>query len=863
MPALVHTTFRVSNAKQFRESFEEKKENGIGGYVPANLYSFNVANNQMELTSPTVTKADIDSIPTYALDDQIFLFIGRVGKWSQFDHAAYEVDGTIDPNYNENNPPPPVDSPKDSHFNHWDDMIAAKKVAASEVSHVIKRERADEIRAGVRNWKAGLSYDEYDSRDPFMFDDDMLIHTTNEKFRVYKCIKRGIGKFTRIDNVPGVLADNMGPVATNTIFMWNYQSTREPLLRDISCDDPNGKWTENFMYTGGANPDDAYNDGYQWKYYYTIDAGQALKFVTTSYIPVKRLRKENGDIIDDSSDQFVVEEASIPGAILNVVTLKKEENGYDSTGQRYGYDPIGGDGYFQIGAKNVRIEYNSAPAANTMVFKIPVGEVKALLAHTAGTPGMMDNAPMWPNPEVAQLNAGFDPTYEGYNMFDIVTAGQPAEQWIKNAGGGVNAFEDDGTNNPAMNPLQGYGVVIQSFAAGTTSPLDTEEFKRYVYPIDPNVGVTNFDGAHYNLSIKQDFLDKIAHNQASLNMPADIFGLPAGNLTESDGAASNGCAISVHPIVNIEANFQSSTESDPIDAFQAYAIVEPMIVDPTVLTPKYAQTQPGRIIDVFVQHPGRYHYRVDKTYVANNQLTGAVAGAANSATVWASIPPVGGHGWDPVEELGGFNVMINARFEGDEADEFTVKNEFRKIGILKNPLKYEAASDLNQLWVSPLGYTELFREYKTDQCYRIFLDGNPTVGYTTGSGPLRFEPDMDIEFRNANGQPLTGVTGKTYAWDEVIATARVVDHDDVQHRVRVIKPRKDWGTILRGGNFQLVSKTNHSVKHEPVAGNTVNTYIPETPGMKPFSGKILYIENRSMVSRSENQTEDLKISIQF
>ncbi len=852
MPALVHTTFRVSNAKQFRESFEEKKENGIGGYVPAHLYSFSVANNQMELSGASVSATDINSIPTYALDDQIFLFIGRVGRWSQFDHAANEVDGTIDPNYNENNPPPPVDSPKDSHFNHWDDMIAAKKVAATEVSHVIKRERADEIRAGVRNWKAGLRYDEYDSRDPFMFDDDMLIHTTNEKFRVYKCIKRGIGKFTPQENVPRVMSDSMGDPATNTIFMWNYQSTREPLLRDISCDDPNGKWTENFMYTGGADPSDAYNDGYQWKYYYTIDAGQALKFVTTSYIPVKRLRKENGDIVDDSSDQYVVEEASIPGAILNVVTVKKEENGYDSTGQRYGYDPIGGDGYFQFAAKGVQISYASTAASNTMSFAVPAGSQIQALAQN----DFLKNAAMWPSATVAQDNATFDPTYKGLNMFDTFTAGE-ARDWITNFGSTMGV-EDDGVTTRNMHPLDGYGIVIQSFD-NPGSPFDTDEFKRYVYPIDAVSATTT----GYTFAIKTDFLDEIAYGQASMNMPLDIAGLPAGAFTEvaAPGATSNNCFISIHPIVKIDANFQSSTESDPIDAFQAYAIVEPKATNLTAATPEYDQTNPGRVIDVVVQHPGRFHYRVDRTYVANNELTGSAT--ANSAIVWASIPPVGGHGWDPVEELGGFNVMINARFEGDEADEFTVKNEFRKIGILKNPLKYEAASDLNQLWVSQLGYDELFREYKTDQCYRLFLDGNHTIGATTGTGPLRYEPDMDVVFRNSNTVPIIGVTGKVYAPGDEIARARVVDHDDVQHRVRVIKPRKDWGTILRGGKFEILSTTMHSVENEGVTGNTKNTHTSETPGMKPFSGKILYIENRSMVSRSENQTEDLKISIQF
>ena len=34
-------------------------------------------------------------------------------------------------------------------------------------------------------------------------------------------------------------------------------------------------------------------DGYVWKYMYTISAAEALKFVTTGYIPVKQIRDAN------------------------------------------------------------------------------------------------------------------------------------------------------------------------------------------------------------------------------------------------------------------------------------------------------------------------------------------------------------------------------------------------------------------------------------------------------------------------------------------------------------------------------------------------------------------------------------------
>jgi hypothetical protein len=862
MPALVHTTFRVSNAKQFKESFEEKKENGIGGYIPAFLYTANSTTFEPELTS-SVALADATSIPTYALDDQIFLFIGRVSRWTQFDDPAYEVDGTINANLNENNPPFPVDSMKDAHFNHWDDMIAAKRVADTEVSHVIKRERADEIKSGVRNWKTGLRYDEYDSRDDTMFDDDMLIHTLNNKFRVYKCIKKGVGRFTRIESPIANTITADYKTTGNTAYMWNYQSSREPLERDISCDPPNGKWTEDFMRTGTTQADE-FNDGYQWKYYYTIDAGQALKFVTTSYIPTKRLRKENGSIVDDSSDQYVVENASIPGAILNVVTLKKEPNGFDTSGVRYGYDTRGGDGYFQLAATDVVVNYDAdQPAPGGKILQFQIDTTKLRDCH-------------WPNANVAIDYAGFDGTIpEAHNRFDFT--GGTAQQWLQ---GG--------------NTLVGYGVVITDGNGHAT--FDDEAFKRYVFPIDGN----GFAAGTLTVDIDQTFLDDLVNDSTYLPAPQaskaresrdGIIGLPFSTAISS--LVADGIKVEIHPIVKIDTNFQATTVNDRVDAFHAFAVVEPLVdltTDPA--KPRYHATLPGRIIDTRVVNPGRYHYRVDKTYVTPDVTdttytnTYGIPTGSEPAVLWACIPPVGGHGWDPVEELGGFNVMINARFEGDEADEFTVKNEFRKIGILKNPLRYTAAqgttylsanaqsgfpAHLNQLWMSdavanPNAYTELFREYKTDQCYRVHLDGSGTFGLQGNyANALFYEPDMDVRFE-ATGTFTSIGSQRTYNAGQVIAHARIVDHDPILNRIRVIKPRMDWGTILEGGDFVVNSVSLHSVTFENIVGNTLNDSPANTatePHMKPGSGKILYIENRSMVSRSPNQTEDLKISIQF
>jgi len=779
MPALVHNTFRVSNAKQFKESFEEKSEHGVGGYIRIEDMTPGLDGDLSVTSAPSVN--NLNAIPYYALDDQMYLFIGRVSPWNPSDTP----DGSIDPNLNENNPPFPVDSVKDSHFNHWDDMIAAKKVSDSEVSHVIKRERTIEIQSGLRNWTLGTRYDGYDDRSAFLFYDDMLIHTVNRRFRIYKCLKQGVGKFRKVENFNGVNG--------NTVYLWDHKSYQEPL---------------NFVTDGGISEDymvlgDDDNDGYQWKYYYTIDAGEALKFVTTSYIPVRRIRKENGTIENDFSDQYTIETTAIPGGILNVTVDKYAVETNDSTVE--GYEMQGGDGYYQFGSSSAQVNYDDSQ--NSLTFQIVWNTV---------------NNCDFPDPE-AGTNAGLDlSSNTHYNMFSFANN-------LSHAGGTWTATPDAGLvamGHKGLDTWLDYGVVIKS---STDSTLNGDAFKRYVFPIS---GVQLTSGSDFTDGTIEFTIDSTTIESLIGTSVTGVAGLPAATQIVNEDAV-----VEIHPRVKIEANHQSTTTTDPIDGFNAYGIVEPLF---NTTTPGYHRERPGRVLDVRVTNPGKYHYRVDSAMVtgtANNYST---------ATVHAHIPPVGGHGFDAVEELGGHNVMINARFEGTESDEFTVGNEFRKIGILKNPRTY--SSDQTRLWMNPSAYTELFRGYKTDQCYRINLT-SASLGSLNGN-TLNFEPDMDVGiYANSTGL--------------LVATARIVDHDVFSKRIRVIKPRKDFGTLLASGDFKIKSLGYHSADAQNVEAFTVTTNTANTPGMLPGSGKILYVENRSMVSRSQNQTEDLKISIQF
>ena len=75
-----------------------------------------------------------------------------------------------------------------------------------------------------------------------------------------------------------------------------------------------------------------------------------------------------------------------------------------------------------------------------------------------------------------------------------------------------------------------------------------------------------------------------------------------------------------------------------------------------------------------------------------NYTNAVVTITANSSwdpsdgAVQAVIEPKGGHGYDAIEELGGYNIMVNVRLENAEGGEFTVRNDFRKIGLISHPM---------------------------------------------------------------------------------------------------------------------------------------------------------------------------------
>ena len=208
MPAIVTNKFRIHNAKQFVEAFDEV----------------------------TFTAGAAISDATGLLNTNMYLFIGKVTAWA--DDTA---------------PPTPTDSVSNTVYNHWRDMIAAKKIGAVDVSHVMPR----------YNWTTGSNYFAYNHANNALFDQQFYVMT--DDYNVYKCLAN----------------NNSGGTSTTK---------------------PSG--------TGASIITTA--DDYKWKFMYQVSASRALKFVTPSYVPTQRVRKANDAVANttDSSFQYDVEIAA-------------------------------------------------------------------------------------------------------------------------------------------------------------------------------------------------------------------------------------------------------------------------------------------------------------------------------------------------------------------------------------------------------------------------------------------------------------------------------------------------------------------------------------------------------------------------
>ena len=209
-------------------------------------------------------------------------------------------------------------------------------------------------------------------------------------------------------------------------------------------------------------------------------------------------------------------------------------------------------------------------------------------------------------------------------------------------------------------------------------------------------------------------------------------------------------------------------------------------------------------------------------------------GSGSGCNLNVIIPPKGGHGFDALTELGAFYVMLNKSLVGVEGtSDIGVENDFRRIGLLKNPTNF--------------GTTTVATATTRRQIYAAV--------FSSVSGT--FTADEEIN------QATTGAVGK------------VIEYDSTNLILYYYQTRfPDVGTDTNG-NLTAFSGANAITGQSSSAAATPNTSSSATtngvvfasgysnPELAYDSGDIIYVEERSPITRASDQTENIKLIIEF
>lgn len=198
--------------------------------------------------------------------------------------------------------------------------------------------------------------------------------------------------------------------------------------------------------------------------------------------------------------------------------------------------------------------------------------------------------------------------------------------------------------------------------------------------------------------------------------------------------------------------------------------------------------------------PGHdYHY-------AEVKFTG---GGGTGAGARVNISDNNGFGANPILDLKATAMMFNSKPAGAENEDFIIGQDFRQVGIIRNPL--DSADNLyTQSTASALNYMRL------------------------SSVSVAFTADKTIQ----------GGTSGALAYVDTFDSDTIYYHQDTTTGFTPFQAS------------ETVTETNGS-------GSGIISTPLNAADINKFTGEIFYIDNRAAIERSAAQTEDLKVIIQL
>lgn len=211
-------------------------------------------------------------------------------------------------------------------------------------------------------------------------------------------------------------------------------------------------------------------------------------------------------------------------------------------------------------------------------------------------------------------------------------------------------------------------------------------------------------------------------------------------------------------------------------------------------------------------------------HTASIAVTG---GGGSGAALRAITTGEAGMGGNPIVNLNSSALMFNAKLTGEENGDFNVDNDFRQIGIVKNPLRDSAQ-------------------------YESFISKGEDSALTASTAQAYKRLPVGAGLTSAN------ITGDQIATGGTSGAKAVVDFYDVNTTTLYVHQTMATGFLpFDSADLITVSQGGGSATVVAEAGKPVL----RPAEVRNFSGEVIYIDNRSPVTRDDEQTEDIKVVI--
>ncbi len=281
------------------------------------------------------------------------------------------------------------------------------------------------------------------------------------------------------------------------------------------------------------------------------------------------------------------------------------------------------------------------------------------------------------------------------------------------------------------------------------------------------------------------------------------------------------------------------------------------------------------------------------------------------------IGPDGGHGSNPAKELGGHFIMMDVKLQQTEGFDFSVVNDFRQLGVVRNPSSYGTSSaytgsTARQTYAIKLDTNSgvflpderIFQTIPAQTIQSITVSSNTITVTTAAPHKLTTGQMVDVSGQAFSGGVTNGHTGthhitvtSTTAFTYTVVSSRaptgnltgtmptyttfqpegtVVEYNEGNKVLFYVKTSySGQGTdatfkqnIPFGGNGQIRGATSDATgvpddDYSSTLNNVSFTNGYANPEMQPDSGDVIYVENRKPISRASDQTEDVKLIVEF